>query len=112
MPHYRMSQILRRTLLGLIVLAALLLLAASFGLIPDRVAYRDRFAEGEEVIERIERYRQQHGRLPVSLREVGVEERLDSPVYYVRRDSGRYEVWFGTTLGESITYRSEKQAWE
>ena len=112
MPHFRMSQIVRRILLGLAVAAILYVAAAWFDVLPDRFLYRERFAAGEEVIERVERYRQQHGNLPESLHESGMEERLDGPVYYTRRDSERYEVWFGTTLGESITYRSDREVWE
>jgi hypothetical protein len=103
---------MRRLLIGLIVLVAAFVVAASLSIFPDRFAYRDQFAAGEEVVERIERYREYHGTLPATLDDIGIEERLESPIHYTRRDSQQYQVWFGTSLGESITYHSERGSWE
>ncbi len=68
--------------------------------------------EGKEIVAKIEAYRSKKGKLPESLTALGIEEKMEGPVHYVKRDSVNYYVWFGTTLGESYTYDSNKKKWE
>jgi hypothetical protein len=67
---------------------------------------------GEQVVAKVEKFRQVNGRLPESLREVGIE--TDLPVYYEKRGSDQYIVWYplALTLGESMTYDSQARKWE
>ena len=64
---------------------------------------------GNEIVKKIENYRDVYGDLPDSLREVGVKE---GPVYYWKVDSVNYILWFGTYLGESVIYYSDSKRWE
>jgi type II secretory pathway pseudopilin PulG len=68
--------------------------------------------EVKDVVNRVEAYRSRKGKLPESLTDLGLEERMEGPIYYEKRDSLHYYVWFGTSLGDSYTYDSEKKKWE
>jgi hypothetical protein len=66
---------------------------------------------GEDIVKRIERFRQDNKRLPDSLSELGVKEKLEGPVYYKKSDEHHYTVWYGTSVGESMTYNSDTGRW-
>lgn len=68
--------------------------------------------KGNEIISQIESFRLEKGALPNSLRDLGLEEKLEGPLYYRRLDDTRYELWYGTTLGESVTYDSNRRSWQ
>jgi hypothetical protein len=69
---------------------------------------------GEEAVRKIESFRTTHQRLPESLNEIGIEVKSESdpPVYYRKESSDRYTVWYGLSLGESMTYDSATGKWE
>ncbi|MGE5846459.1 MAG: hypothetical protein ACM34O_07030 [Ignavibacteria bacterium] len=67
---------------------------------------------GKNTIQKIENFKNNNKRLPNSLSELGIEEKEEGPIYYNKIDSNRYIIWFGTTLGESQTYDSEKRNWK
>lgn len=61
----------------------------------------------------LEQFRAEHKRLPNSLKEIGVEEQEGKDaLYYDKKDSSRYIIWFGVSLGESKTYYSDNKQWE
>ncbi len=69
--------------------------------------------DGDFLIDKIEGFRLEKGRLPNSLEEIGYEERDGVDVlYYDKRDSTHYTISFGTSLGESKFYYSDSQQWE
>lgn len=76
---------------------------------PREMLLRDR---GDRVIARIEQYKERMGVLPDSLADVGIREEADYPLYYQKIADDRYQLWFGTSLGESMTYYSDSKRWE
>lgn len=68
--------------------------------------------QGNELISEIEKYKVERGVLPENLAAIGVNETDDFPLYYQKYDSSNYIIWFGTSLGESITYFSDSKKWE
>ncbi|MCB9703291.1 MAG: hypothetical protein H6711_15455 [Myxococcales bacterium] len=68
-------------------------------------------AEGNALIERIEAFRRVHHRLPDSLAELGIVETEEGPLYYQRLTVDDYTLHFGTALGDSRIYRSDRQTW-
>ena len=74
-----------------------------------------RIKKGDKLIQKIEMFKQENGRLPESLGELGYpfneyDER--GPLYYDRSVDGlNYLVSFGTTLGESTIYYSTTKKW-
>jgi hypothetical protein len=79
---------------------------------PDALRYADEFRAGQQAIAAIERYHSRTGSLPDSLADVGLPAGEDGPVYYASEDRQDYILWFGTTLGESITYHSRTRQWD
>lgn len=66
---------------------------------------------GNSIISKIETFQENTGRLPDNLGDIGIEETMEGPIYYQKIDSTNYVLWFGTTLGESVTYYSDKGTW-
>ncbi len=67
--------------------------------------------EGSEVVAKIERFKKENDRLPLSLSEIGIEEREEGPIYYQKQNSSKYIIWFVEELGESVTYDSDTKKW-
>ena len=67
--------------------------------------------EGSKLIIKIEKFKNEKGRLPVSLNEIGVKETEEGPLYYDTVDNVNFIVWYGTSLGESVTYHSNSNKW-
>jgi hypothetical protein len=69
--------------------------------------------EGNKLVSKIEYYRTKHNKLPNSLEDIGIEETDGLDVlYYSKKDSIHYIIWFGMDLGESTTYYSDTKTWE
>ncbi len=68
--------------------------------------------KGNKLIEKIELFKKENGKLPESLTELRIKEKEEGPLYYSKLDSIKYIVWFGTELGESKTYYSHSKKWE
>ena len=69
-------------------------------------------SEGDQLVRRIEVYRKKSGVLPPSLAAMGIAEVEEGPLYYQPKRDTAYVVWFGTTLGESMTYHSDTRQWQ
>jgi hypothetical protein len=67
---------------------------------------------GDQVVAGVEKFKQERGRLPNSLEELGVKSDESGPVFYEKKSESRYVVWYGTSLGESTTYDSEVRRWD
>jgi hypothetical protein len=67
---------------------------------------------GNEVYNKIENFRQSNGRVPESLREINVEEKMEGPIYYQRETDSTYILYYGGTLGESIVLDTVSGKWE
>lgn len=68
--------------------------------------------EAGEIINKIEEYKALKNQLPSSLTEIGIKETEQGPLYYEKKDSARYIIWYGASLGESVTYDSETKMWK
>jgi len=79
---------------------------------PDEFVWRDRIREGQELVVKVETFRQENHRLPESLEEVGIRVPDSPSLYYKKCNDSQYLVWFGTTLGESMTYNPARREWE
>jgi hypothetical protein len=72
----------------------------------------DKQMAAEQIILKIDKFSHEKGRMPLSLSEVGVPESEEGPIYYRRLTDSTYEVWYGTGLGESVTYNSATATWQ
>ena len=99
-----------RKLILPVLLATALLSAAVTTLWRGLPWWRERqlIHRAERVGVALETHRQRHGCYPGSLAETGIAEPAE--LYYRREDNGSYILWFGTTLGESVTFRSAERS--
>lgn len=68
--------------------------------------------QGNEIAAKVEDYKTKKGKTPDSLTDVGVEEKLEGPIFYEKKSDTGYRLWFGTGLGESVVYNSQTRKWE
>lgn len=73
--------------------------------------YGEKLKKGNQVIEKIEKFRAENKRLPNSLSEIGIIENESGPIYYKKENETKYVIWFGKSLGESATYDSAAKQW-
>lgn len=71
-----------------------------------------KIAKGNEVVTKVENFRNEKGRLPSSLAEIGIAEAESEPIYYEKKSESKYVLWFGKELGESVTYDSDTKQWK
>jgi len=99
----------RTGILALVVFAGLAL--GLFLWQPVWLLHSHELRTGNEIVSRVETFRASHGRLPETLREVGMND-PDLKVFYRKIGHGEYCVWFGTTLGESEIFTARATEWE
>ncbi len=71
-----------------------------------------KIAKGNETIAKVENFRNEKGRLPNSLTEIGIVETESGPIYYEKKSESKYILWFGKQLGESVVYDSDTKQWK
>lgn len=112
----------KKTLKGIfkgILIAVLSVVMIVLGIFSVRYANEKRLIKkGEQLIILIEAFNDKNEYYPISLTELGVDER-DVPIYYQRLDAlpfvnnrNNYEIWFGLGLGSSYVYHSDTKKWE
>ena len=80
-------------------------------LLPNTYHYSNEINKGNEAIKLIDDYKFKNGRLPNSLSDIGIKEKLSGPIYYDKVSEDKYIISFGMSLGESGKYYSEKRKW-
>ncbi len=68
--------------------------------------------QGNEVVEKIEDFRKISGRLPDSLKEIGVYESEQGPIFYEKRGDSEYAIFFSIGFDEMKAYYSDSKKWE
>lgn len=74
--------------------------------------YQDKTELGNEIVGRVEKFKSEKDRLPISLSEIGVAEKESGPIYYEKKSETKYILWFGKELGESSVYDSDVKQWK
>lgn len=98
------------TLSRAIYVAAILLSLTTSGC--DKLLDRRKIRKGDELVKRIEQFRERNHRLPDNFEEAGATDpEATIGFYYMRCDKDSYIIWFGTSLGESVSYSSTGGTW-
>lgn len=63
------------------------------------------------IIEKVEAYRQEKGKLPENVTEVGIDDNQDHLSFYVKKSQDEYEIWYGLGLETSRSYNSKTKKW-
>ena len=90
---------------GIIVLITLHLLIGCCGLLCERQKH------AETIIEKVEAYKLQTGKLPENVEEMGIDDNQDHLSFYKKKGDDEYEVWYGLELGTSKIYNSKTKKW-
>ena len=76
---------------------------------------RDRrlIKKGNIIVEKIEEFKNVHGRLPDDLSEIGIPDIMGGidTLYYDKYDDFYYTISFGQGLGDSTIFRSDIMQW-
>ena len=94
----------------LFVVSMTLLIIVAAPTIAPKWRQMELMRQSEPIHEALKAYHQKHGGYPESLDPIGISSREEGPIYY-QREGGSYLLWFGTSLGESLTYRSNEGKW-
>lgn len=103
---------MRKKILYILIVIIFLVLIGTYFFLSSETREESLIKQGNELVIKIEDFKKANDKFPVSLDEITIQEKLEGPIYYELKDSSRYILWFGTTLGESITYDSENKKWE
>lgn len=68
--------------------------------------------EGGCMISAVEKFRTTHNRLPENMSELGMGDDSGFGPFYVKRDSNKYEVFFGLGFDENYVYDSDTKEWK
>ncbi|WKV11824.1 hypothetical protein [Marivirga harenae] len=71
----------------------------------------ERQEHAELIIEKVEKFKQNNGRLPKDVTEIGLDDTQMHLSFYQITSDTTYMVWYGLSLGESKIYRSETKKW-
>ena len=67
---------------------------------------------GKAIYLKVLDYQRMHGRLPDNLSEIGVEEKMEGPIYYVKQTDTTFIIYYGGGLGESIIFDPKSETWK
>lgn len=67
---------------------------------------------GEEIIAKIETYKKTIGHLPNNLKDIGIIEKEEGPIYYKWQNDSTYMIYYGVGLGESMVYDFKNKQWK
>jgi hypothetical protein len=66
---------------------------------------------GEQIIQKIDNYAEINNKLPEGLNDLGVEEKKEGPIYYLKKNSKSYIIWYELPSGKSKVYDSSIRNW-
>jgi hypothetical protein len=90
---------------GIIILTTLFFLSSCCGLLCERQKH------AELIIEKVEAYRLETGKLPEKVTDVGIDDNQDHLSFYIKKSEDEYEIWYGLGLGTSNIYSSKTKKW-
>lgn len=97
------------------VLGSIILLVAILFCVRLFIVHRENKkmqVEGNSLVEKIEKFRKERGRLPASLNEIGLKEFEGNGPFYIRLDSNDYKVTFATGFDDEYAYFSKTMKWQ
>lgn len=67
---------------------------------------------GEAIYLKIVQYKNSNGRLPDGLNDIGIEEKVEGPIYFQKQTDSTFIIYYGGTLGESIVFNPLTKEWK
>lgn len=79
---------------------------------PPEFVWRSQIRSGNQLISRVESFRRAHDHLPSAQSEIDENVTEQTRILYQKCSDTHYVVWFGTELGESMSYDSRSGVWK
>ena len=73
----------------------------------DLFCERRKYAES--LIEKIEEFKIENGKLPENVTEIGLKESSESPAYYSKINDSTYTVWYAIGFESNVYYSNTKK---
>ncbi|MCX2494074.1 hypothetical protein OQX63_11365 [Pedobacter sp. PF22-3] len=104
---------MKKNILLTIVIITSLLFGFWFFCLKDK-RKEELMIKGNELIEKVEKYKTINHKLPDSLFDLGIKENeiTESQFSYEKKDSTHYFIWLGISSEESKFYYSDTKKWE
>ena len=67
---------------------------------------------GEDIYLKIIQYKNTNGHLPKTLNDIGIQEKMEGPIYYFKQTDSTFIIYYGGVLGESIIYDPGTGKWK
>ena len=93
-----------------IIVFFLIAILAIIAFLPKWEAYRME-QRGSKIIETIEKFKVQHGRLPESLGEIGLIDDMHTQPFYSKRSENEYELHYSWDFDRGYGYFSKTGKW-
>lgn len=68
--------------------------------------------KGQDMIEKVEAFKQANGKLPESIEEMGMEKATGIGPFYTKKDNEVYEVFFVISSDDIYIYSSDTKKWK
>tara|TARA_B100001057_G_C22567650_1_gene839875 strand:- start:445 stop:759 length:315 start_codon:yes stop_codon:yes gene_type:complete len=94
-----------KQLLQILTIAILLMTTSCCDILCERQVH------AELIIDKVEKFKQDKGRLPEDLTEIGLDGTQMHLSFYQLTSDTTYMVWYGLGVGESKIYRSKTKKW-
>jgi len=110
----------KKRLIYTAIVAIALLVYAAFGIVDYFKGSRDRYLQGlgDEIIEKVNDYRTQHGQLPTSLQEIGLEDGEEGssmfqgePFFYSIWSDSVFRVEYPVDMERNMGRQSDEKDW-
>jgi hypothetical protein len=71
-----------------------------------------RQALGKAIYHKMLDFQKLHGHLPDNLSEIGVEDKMEGPIYYNKQSDSAFIIYYGGSLGESVIFDPKSGIWK
>jgi glycogen debranching enzyme len=99
----------KQILTGLLAVFIVMILTFFYFSYSEKKEYK---RKGNELITKVERFREAHGKLPESVDDIYLTKEMGEGPYYQKIDDTTYTVYFNIGFDNTFTYQSAKGEWE
>lgn len=61
---------------------------------------------------KIIQYQKIYGRLPDKLNDIGIEEKMNGPIYYQKKTDSTFIIYYSGGIGESMVFDPKTKEWK
>ena len=100
---------MKKIVIGISVILLIVVAVVFYLRSTENQSYKER---GNQLIEKVETYKEQHGKLPETVADLDVEPEMGEGPYYEKIDDSKYTVYFNIGFDNTLTYYSDTGEWK